>query len=246
MTGTINIVSHICVFKTSTSDLELFLSDVFFPEILTNDGGMQINDMFSYFFLLKTLKPSTIIESGTWNGWSTKLVRKTLGDECKIICLDPLNVPNNGFNDTNLNTTYLTGDNFVDFSNLNVDEIDKDKTLCFFDDHQNSAQRLYQSIAKGFKHIFFNDNYPINAGSHYTVQHLIDNDTRKNFDLHNQYSYSINKLPQIDLSRKLELLRNIDTYVVFPNIFPSEIRLFEGTFESIGFFDLSDKDIIEK
>ena len=146
----------------SSDDLDFFLSDVFFPEILKNDGGMNINDMFSFFFLLKNLKPSTIIESGCWNGFSTKLIRRTLGDECKIICLDPRK--SNGFNDKNINTTYLTGNSFVDFSKLNVDELEKDKTLIFFDDHQNSAQRLIQCIEKGFKHsLFVEDNIQINV-----------------------------------------------------------------------------------
>lgn len=226
----------------STNYLDFFISNVFFPEILKNDGGMNINDMFSFFFLLHKLKPTTIIESGCWNGWSTKLIRRTLGEECKIICLDPRE--SNGFKDKNVNTKYLTGKSFVDFSKLNVDEFEKDKTLIFFDDHQNSAQRLIQCIEKGFTHIFFNDNYPVNAGSHYSVQHLIDNDRRQKFDLVNQYSYSVNTLPQIDLNKREHILKHINEYVVFPNIFPSKIELYEGTFDSIGFFDIN--DIINK
>lgn len=227
-------------------DLDYFLSNIYFTEISANDGGMQINDMFSFYFLLKTLRPSTIIESGCWNGLSTKLIRRTLGKDCKIICLDPRDIPENGFHDDNPNTIYFTGKLFNDFENLNIDNLNKQTTLCFFDDHQNSAQRLEQCIKKGFKHIFLNDNYPVNAGSHFTIQHLIDKDERKVFDINNQYNYSINVLPQIDLNRRDELLGYIVTYIVFPNIFLSKIVLYEGVFDSIGFLDINDKNNIEK
>jgi hypothetical protein len=228
----------------SSNDFDFFLSNIFFPEMITNDGGMKINDMFSFYFLLKTLNPTTVIESGCWNGLSTKLIRKTLGDECNILCIDP--ITSKDFKDTNTKTIYLTGENFVDFNNLDVNNIQKNNTLCFFDDHQNSAQRVLQCIQKGFTHIFLNDNYPVNAGSHFSIQHLIDNDLREKFDLHNQYWYSINTLPQIDLTKKQEILNHIDTYIVFPNIFPSKIKLWEGIFDSIGFFNLEDKYNIEK
>ena len=78
------------------------------------------------------------------------------------------------------------------------------------------------------------------------MQHLIDNDTRDKFILGHQYSYSINTLPQIDLSKRDELLKKIKTYIVFPNIFPGIIDLFEGKFKVSGFFSDNDTNNINK
>jgi hypothetical protein len=180
--------------KYTTEDLDDFMNNVYFDTLESNDGGMKISDSFSFYFLLKKLRPTIIIESGVWNGLSTKLIRKVLGSNCKIICLDPREIPEYGFKDVNINTKYFTGKSFVDFKDLNLQEFIKDEEtiLCFFDDHQNSAQRLIQCIEKNVTHIFFNDNYPVNAGSHYSIQHLIDNDSRDCFNLSSQYYYSIN------------------------------------------------------
>jgi len=218
------------------SDLDTFLKDFYFTDIEKNGGGMRINDMFSFYFLLNKLRPDVVIESGVWNGQSTKLIRKVLGDNCKILCLDPREIDTTGFTDTNPNTTYYTGKNFIDFASLNLD-VKSNTALCFFDDHQNSAQRLIQCIEKGITHVFFNDNYPVDAGSHYSVQHLIDNDTRDKFILGSQYSYAINTFPQIDLSKRDELIQKIKIYNVFPNIFSGTIDLFEGKFKVSGFLN---------
>jgi hypothetical protein len=230
----------------SECDLDDFMQNIYEDSFETNDGGMKINDMFSFYFLLKKLNPATIIESGVWNGFSTKLIRKTLGEKCKIISLDPREIPENGYIDKNINTRYFTGKLFVDFKDLDLNEVNLETVLCFFDDHQNAAQRLLQCIEKKVTHVFFNDNYPINLGSHYTIQHLIENDLRDKFDLPSQYSYSINTFPQIHLNERPQIISKIKDYVVFPNIFSSNISLYEGTFFSIGFFDENDINSIQK
>ena len=108
-----------------------------------------------------------------------------------IICLDPRPIPSEGYTDTNPRTSYFVGDKFVDFDKLDLSGFNREQMLCFFDDHQNAVQRVLQCIQKGVKHLFFNDNYPVGAGSHYTLQHLLLNDNRQVFDLHNQYPYSL-------------------------------------------------------
>lgn len=238
-------------FTYTTNDLDIFLSSIYFKEISDNSGGMGINDMFSFYFVLNTLKPKLVIESGVWNGKSTKLIRKTLGPDAIIVCLDPRDLPTDGYKDDSKNTHYLVGSAFIDFNELNLstlhlDHVAPNDILCFFDDHQNSVQRMSQCIEKGLRHLFFNDNYPVNAGSHYSIQHLIDNDTRDKFHLNTQYSYSINTLPQIDMNRRSSLLQKIETYVVFPSIFPSDIVTYEGIFRSQGFFKDNDTDAINK
>jgi len=220
--------------KFEINDLDEFILSCNSLNIDNNCGGMAPPDMFSFWFLLKKLNPKIVIESGVWNGFGTKLIRNTLGKDVKIICLDPL-VPQ-VWMDENKNTTYYVGDKFIDFSQLSLDVDHKEEVLCFFDDHQNSAQRLIQSKEKGFKHLFFNDNYPVNCGSHFTIQHLLLKDDRQRFDLFNQYHYALNVLPQIDMSKRDEIISYINTYHIFPNIYPSKIETYEGTFDSEAFF----------
>ena len=217
-------------------DLNEFLMSVNFQEINANDGGMKVPDMFSLYFLLKKLRPSVVIESGVWNGQSTKLIRETLED-VKIISLDPR--PIEGYIDEN--TTYYVGDNFKDFKDLDLSSFDMNSVLCFFDDHQNQAQRLIQCINKNVKHVFFNDNYPVNCGSHFSIQHLLNNDRRLVFDIETQYPYSINTFPQIDLSNTNEITKRIEKYVIFPNIFSKKIEMVEGLFDCDAF--LGNEDI---
>ena len=218
------------------NDLTEFLMSVNFQEINANDGGMKVPDMFSLYFLLKKLRPSVVIESGVWNGQSTKLIRETLED-VKIISLEPR--PIEGYIDEN--TTYYVGDTFKDFKDLDLSSFDMNNVLCFFDDHQNQAQRLVQCIDKKVKHVFFNDNYPVNCGSHFTIQHLLNKDTRSVFDIETQYPYSINTFPQIDLSNAYEITKRIEKYVIFPNIFSKKIEMVEGLFDCDAF--LGNEDI---
>ena len=217
-------------------DLNEFLMSVNFQEINANDGGMKVPDMFSLYFLLKKLRPSVVIESGVWNGQSTKLIRETLED-VKIISLDPR--PIEGYIDEN--TTYYVGDKFKDFKDLDLSSFDMNSVLCFFDDHQNQAQRLIQCIDKNVKHVFFNDNYPVNCGSHFSIQHLLNNDRRLVFDIETQYPYSINTFPQIDLSNTNEITKRIEKYLIFPNIFSKKIEMVEGLFDCDAF--LGNEDI---
>jgi hypothetical protein len=223
-------------------DLDEFLQTGYFSEMNTNGGGMNIPDMFSFWFFLKTMMPEVVIESGVYNGWSTKLIRKTLGPHVKIICLDPREIPESGFTDDNTNTIYYTGKKFIDFADYDTSSLNKETLLCFFDDHQNAAQRLLSCMQKKILHTFFNDNYPVGCGSHYSVQHLIDLDPRKRFDLDNQYSYSINTIPQIDMLKRNDILSSIQKYHVFPNIFHSEIVLWEGTFDCESFFKKEEEE----
>ena len=225
-------------FNFDEQDLRYFLNHIFTDTYKYNNGGMKSPDLFTFHFALKKIQPDVVIESGVFNGLSTKLIRQTLGEHVIIICLDPREIPIHGFKDQNKNTIYFTGNNnFKDFNDLDLRKYKNKKMLAFFDDHQNQAQRLLQSNNKNIKHLFFNDNYPINGGCFFTLEHLLKGDAR-NFDLRGQPSYSINTLPQIDLTNKYELINLIKTYIIFPNIFSTVILLDEpGKFDSTGYFE---------
>ena len=183
----------------SENDLKMFVNNIYSSEFKNNDGGMSAPDLFSLWFILNKYQPKVVIESGVWNGLSTLLIRKTLPN-CKIICLDPRNIPNYGYKDDNINTTYYLGNDFIDFGNLDISNYNSNDIFCFFDCHQNAYFRLLQCIKKNINKVFLNDNYPVNCGSHYTVEHLKNND---------------NRLYSIDNNDRQKLLNKITNYHIF-------------------------------
>ena len=208
------------MFNFTENDLNYFIENIHSADFINNNGGMGAPDLFSFWYILKTYKPKVVIESGVWNGISTKLIRTTL-PESKIICLDPRPIPYYGYTDNNKNTVYYTGNKFIDFSKLDLSEYNTDDILCFFDCHQNAYFRLLQCLDKNIKNIFFNDNYPVNCGSHFTLEHLKNND---------------NRLYNVDENKKKELIDQITQYHIFPNIFPGKIKTGEGYFDCDSFF----------
>ena len=187
---------------------------------------MASPDMFSLFFMLRKLSPSVVVESGVWNGLSTKLIRKTLGPDVTIICLDPRPIPPSGFKDWNPNTIYHVGAEFIDFEHLDLSKYDPATIFAFFDCHTNAALRLYQSKQKGISHLFFNDNYPKFCGSHYTLEHLYQNDSR---------------CASFSEKDRATFIAFIKTYEIMPNIYPGKVKTGEGEFDCASFF-ASDND----
>ena len=206
--------------EITENKLKMFVNDIYTSKFKGNKGGMGAPDLFTLWMILNEYKPKVVIESGVWNGISTLLIRKTLPD-CKIICIDPRDIPEYGYKDKDVNTTYHTGANFIDFGNLDISNYNPDDILCFFDCHQNAYVRLLQCINKNINKVFLNDNYPANCGSHYTIEHLKSNDNR---------NYSI------DNNSKETLLNKIKTYHIFPNIYPGKIKTAEGYFDCDSFF----------
>tara|TARA_B100001063_G_scaffold138607_1_gene129487 strand:+ start:16343 stop:17062 length:720 start_codon:yes stop_codon:yes gene_type:complete len=204
------------MYEIRNSDLDYFMKNIYEPKFSRNFGGMRTPDMFSLFFILKKINPKIVIESGVHNGWSTLLIRKTLGKNVKIISIDPKNIAKGGYVDNNINTIYYTGDDFIDFNDLDISNLDTNDIFCFFDDHINAFERLKQCIDKNIKHILFNDNYPINVGGFYSLEHYIKNDNTF-------YSVSEKEREIID--------KLIDIYHIFPNIFKSIIPFNEGNAE---------------
>lgn len=195
-------------------------------------GSMCSVDMFSLYLTLKKINPKVVIESGVWHGASTELIRKTVGQDVVIISIDPLEIPKFGWKDTNTNTLYYTGQNFVDFKYLNLDKYNPNEILAFFDDHQNMIMRIIQCREKKIEHILFNDNYPKNCGSHFTYEHLLNDDFR-NINTNAKEIININKNEDFFKNyskNKSEIISQVDTYHIFPNIYKSDIKTGEGIF----------------
>lgn len=125
--------------------------------IKDNSGGMNSAHMFYCWFITKQLNPKFIIESGIWKGQSTWLFEQA-APHAQIISIDP-NLKIRKY--ISKKVKYYS----KDFNTIDWSKIDKKRTLCFFDDHQGS-QRINECLKLDFKHILYEDNYPIPGGNY--------------------------------------------------------------------------------
>lgn len=151
--------------KNLLSYLDEFTDIYINKPIQNNVGGMGFNHSFIFYTLLKNLKPNLVIESGVWKGLSTYIVESAL-PEAEIVCLD---LSFNNLEYKSKKATYKEIDfNCIDWSKYNVEN-----SLCFFDDHQNSLERLKEMKWWGFKNCIFEDNYPPNEGDFYSMKQAL-------------------------------------------------------------------------
>ncbi len=126
-----------------------------------NVGGMKAPHMFAVWFMARKLSLDLIVESGVWKGQSTWLLRKAC-PEAKLISID-LNLRQREC----ICSDVLYSDR--DFSEHDWDEV-TERSLAFFDDHQNAYKRLQQCRWFGFKQAIFEDNYPVTQGDCYSLK----------------------------------------------------------------------------
>lgn len=143
-------------------------------QILPNHCCMGVNHMFALHFLVSTLQPSVIIESGVAAGHQTFMLRNTARHGTRIFSIDPgdpaMSYPKfaggiGHWKDDSGFTTYLTGASFQDFAAINWGALIPDpgvraNTLVVLDDHQSCIERVKVLRAWGFKWAFYEDNYP--------------------------------------------------------------------------------------
>lgn len=139
----------------------------------SNLCGIRINHSLAVWAITKRLQPTTIIESGVFSGQSTYFFRKA-APNAKIISIDPLSKPICGqpvrwIDETN--NEYLTGNQFIDFDEINwkeriaSKEIVPETTLVFIDDHIGFYKRFPTIVRYGFRHIMNEDNYKKGEGA---------------------------------------------------------------------------------
>jgi hypothetical protein len=166
-------------------------------QVLPNHCCMGINHMFALHFLVTTLKPAAIIESGVAAGHQTFMLREAAPKTTRIFSIDPGDPAANygygafgAWKDTSGMTTYLTGAFFQDLSKLNwaqliPDEAVRAKTLVILDDHQSCVERFKLLQRWGFHWAFYEDNYPFKVATSndpYTCPDL-GKDLKRDFDV---------------------------------------------------------------
>ena len=147
--------------KNSVSDfLKLYDSRV----VRSNHGGMGINHSWALWFIVSTLKPKIIIESGVWRGHSTWIIEKA-SPTSKIYSFD---LDFSKLEYRSPNAQYFE----KDFSEFDWSKIDLSDSLCFFDDHQNSLERAKLAKWFGIKRVILEDNWPVGQGDSYSLKHM--------------------------------------------------------------------------
>jgi len=161
--------------------------------IKDNHGGMKSPHMFATWFMLKKINPLNVIESGVLKGQGTWLIQKALPN-ANVFSID-IDLSNRAY--ISDRAKYFDKDFFeVDWSFIP----EKEKTVLFFDDHQDSLQRIKEGKKIGFKKYIFEDNYPIKQGDFYTLKRVF----------------------QINTDDAMYLKKELNTYYEFPPVFVRE------------------------
>jgi hypothetical protein len=135
--------------------------------IRDNSGGQLAAHLFYSWFVAKKMQPKFIIESGVYKGQGTWAFEMA-SPSSTLICLDPYPQYENGYQSNT--ATYI----HYDFSQVDWSGVDKESTLCFFDDHQNALQRVVDVGRQGFKTLMFEDNYPPNQGDCLSLKQIFE------------------------------------------------------------------------
>lgn len=141
--------------------------------ISNNENGIKIEHAFYLFLVIKKLKPKFIIESGVFAGQSTWLMEKFC-PQAKFFCFD-LNLKNLKYKSKK--AKYFE----YDLTKFNWSNLQKNKTLIFFDDHVSFYERLEFSKKNKFKNIVFDDNYPPYIGDCYSFKKILAEKDQKYF-----------------------------------------------------------------
>ena len=134
-----------------------FLSSIPIPQ---GKGSISTAEAFWLYHLVRELKPSVIVESGSANGWSS-FVLAGGAPEAEIVCFDPYNRPV----DLPENARY------EDRDWTSIGKWPRD-TFCFFDDHCNQRERLKQVQGAVLSNCVFHDVYRVAGRSLLSLQFL--------------------------------------------------------------------------
>jgi len=134
--------------------------------IKNNVHGMRFQHMFATYFILKKINPSYVIESGVFKGQSTWLIEKTLPN-CNILSID-IDLSQRVY--ISKKAKYSN----IDFKNQDFSKLPED-TLVFLDDHVNHYERLQQAKFFNIKKVILEDNYQVEKGDFYTLNHALNN-----------------------------------------------------------------------
>ena len=116
-------------------------------------GGVQEKDHLNLWCISRVFSPQVYVESGAFIGTSLHAFINSPGIQ-KIFAIDPnlhqLKIP-----EKSIPGAELISDK--DFSQLTID-ISGMRSLVYFDDHIDTADRILQAYEKGFRYVLFDDS----------------------------------------------------------------------------------------
>ena len=133
-----------------------------------NTYGMKSPQLFLSWFIMQAEKPEYIIESGVYKGLGTWFFEKA----CPGAKIHSIDIALQQRKYISNNVIYHN----KDFLGIDWNVIEKQKTICFFDDHQNAVERVKFLENSGFKRMIFEDNYPTGQGDCYSFKQAFDRD----------------------------------------------------------------------
>lgn len=132
---------------------------------INNSYGMRSPHLFLLWEALRQLNPKYVIESGVYKGLGTWWIEQACPN-AQIYCID---IDFSNIEYKSPSAFYLS----EDFSSHTWQDIDKSKTIIFFDDHQNALTRLMQMKWMGFTKAIFDDNYASYTGDCYSCKKIL-------------------------------------------------------------------------
>lgn len=158
--------------------------------IRNNSGGALAVNLFYLYATLRKLQPQYIIESGVFRGQGTWLIDQLLPNT-KVVCIDP-NLQQIDYK--NEKHTYTTAD-FLSFTADSIDREVAKNTLIIFDDHQDQDSRMVHAYNLGFKHMYWDDNYPDYCGMrHVSIEAVLTDATRDGYVIRPESKDNLNKI----------------------------------------------------
>ena len=141
------------------SELEEFLRVYAHRPVGENLRGTLFTHQFSLWCAVRKLKPRHIVESGIHEGRGTWILRQA-APTAQLILLDPSGAEL-AYRDKRNDTIYYKARDFKDFKQVDWSRLnlDLERSLVFFDDHQSAVRRTKEAYHLGFKYIMFDDNY---------------------------------------------------------------------------------------
>lgn len=211
--------------------------------IKNNAGGMLSPHLFATWFAMRALEPDVIIESGIRYGQGTWFLEQAC-PKAKIYSID-INLARRKYYSPS--AAYLDRD----FALIDWTELPLDRTILFFDDHQNAYERLKTAAWFGFKRMFFEDNYPPKRGDCYSLKKAL---MHAGFSRESpvtgvalEAAVDPEDAPRNHLERPLErqiapnytdakyLERNLHVYYEFPPVFKTESTRWGDAWEDIAY-----------
>ena len=130
--------------------------DVYFNAPVTmNNYGVHFSTGLLLFLIACRRNPGLIVESGVYKGLSTYLLSAAC-PKAELHAFDP-NLNELSFRSTN--ATY----HGTDWMASEIRSFPAKSSLAFFDDHQCQARRIVEAYERGFRHLIFDDGWPIEA-----------------------------------------------------------------------------------